>query len=172
MSRKAKPVISSHCKNIGARRDVDEIIAPTGYDIICGRGKKSQKNGGNRRFHDAIAAHKERYQQAERKSVKTQISLDILRHLQTSSPAGRFIKKEGGKWIELEDSSVREKIGQALREMIYRRRVHGRPRLDKPTPDLSKISQLVAMQKKIYQDMVSWKDLDKRTQSGKSNDSK
>ena len=149
ISLKAKPFISYHCKNIGVKNDLDEVFVFSWYDIICGRGNKSHRIEGNRRFHDAVAVHKERYQQAERRSVKTQILLNILRHIQKSSPAGRFIKKEGGKWIELEDSSVRGKIDQALREMIYRRRVHRRPRLDKPTTDISKFSQLVAMKRKF-----------------------
>ena len=55
---------------MGDRHDLDEINTPLGYDIICRQGNKPQGIEGNRCFNDVIAAHKERYQQAEIKSVK------------------------------------------------------------------------------------------------------
>ena len=97
-----------------ASHDAAEIILPSEYDIICGQGDKSQEIKEKIRFHDAIYMHKEMYQKSETKREKTQITLKIVCNIKSCSPVGRFVTKKGGKWIELEDSSAREKFSQAL----------------------------------------------------------
>lgn len=92
---------------------VDEIRE---WDVLCGRGGRSNHHGGNKRYRHVISEMKMMYRTTEAKAVKTDLSRAIVEHV--CNYGGRFIKRdeESGRYFVLTKAEARKKTSQALRE--------------------------------------------------------
>lgn len=97
------------------------IDQPDPFDVLLGKGQGHVTNPGNRRFHDCINMHKDKYNQlSTKKSEKTKITaaiVDFVKHGGEPSERGRFLKRDPirGCWYEVSDDTARLKASQALR---------------------------------------------------------
>jgi hypothetical protein len=64
------------------------INVPAKNDVICGRGK-SVAHPGNQRFRSIILGRKEDYKKANRRDLKTQITLEIVSELRQGPDPAR-----------------------------------------------------------------------------------
>lgn len=97
------------------------IDQPDLFDVLLGKGQGHVTNPGNRRFHDCINDHKDKYNQlSTKKSDKTKMTaaiVDLVKHGGEPSERGRFLKRDTirGCWYEVSDDTARLKASQALR---------------------------------------------------------
>jgi hypothetical protein len=83
-------------------------------DVMFGRGKTTNRHGGNKRFRSVVAEHRQEYQAAAKKQ-KTLISREVMQIIQQRG--GRFLQKnKAGFWEPVKDAIAREKTSQALRD--------------------------------------------------------
>eukprot|EP00804_Cyclotella_cryptica_P001753 CCRYP_009091-RA/>CCRYP_009091-RA protein AED:0.14 eAED:0.41 QI:0/0/0/1/0/0/2/181/615 len=101
-------------------------IIPTDNDVLCGRGVNIAAHPGNERFRTLIttrsdAAYCHTYSATEKRAVAE----EIVRHINSLDPPGRFLKREGrghvtrglnGPWEELSHKEAVKKACQALRD--------------------------------------------------------
>lgn len=106
-------------------RQGGEIETPGPMDVICGRGKRINKHGGNVRFREIIHKYKEKYSDIKLKKSKWDFAFSVLQEIRatsTSSKEGsyytRFLDRgsDKEKWFEIGDQRAVRKVGQALRE--------------------------------------------------------
>ena len=92
------------------------IDKPREWDVLCGRGGRSNHHPGNKRYRQVISEMKARYRNIEAKSAKTDLSRAIVEHV--FGYGGRFVKldKPSGKYEVLSALESRKKTSQALRE--------------------------------------------------------
>ena len=87
------------------------------WDVMCGRGGRSNHHSGNKRYRHVVSDIKLMYRRTEAKAVKTDLSRAIVEHV--CDYGGRFIKQEGGangRYYVLTKAEARKKTSQALRE--------------------------------------------------------
>jgi hypothetical protein len=86
------------------------------WDVLCGRGGRSNHHPGNKRYRQVVSEMKASYRNIEAKSAKTDLSKAILDHVY--SYGGRFIKQDRatGRAYVLTVAESRKKTSQALRE--------------------------------------------------------
>jgi hypothetical protein len=86
------------------------------WDVLCGRGGRSNHHPGNKRYRQVVSEMKASYKNIEAKSAKTDLSKAILDHVY--SYGGRFIKQDRatGRSYVLTATESRKKTSQALRE--------------------------------------------------------
>jgi hypothetical protein len=108
---------------IRAPQTLPADFLPSKYDVICGKGKQCYNHIGNRRFRVTIGTHVPRYQAAKTKSGKTAIVNSIVDIIRESKDA-RFVRynKITSEWMELGDTGAREKVGQAIRDIVSSQR--------------------------------------------------
>ena len=94
--------------------DVLDELGP--YDILCGRGRQSWNNIGNRRFRVIVNLNLKRYLDAPRRKDKSSVIQSIITMIQQEM-GGRFLKEKGNKLIELGKRETHEKVGHALRDL-------------------------------------------------------
>jgi hypothetical protein len=86
------------------------------YDILCGRCSTAFNNVGNRRFRVTISLNVPRYVNAPSRNAKSLVILSILKLLQDIG--ARFLKRQGGFYVELNEKQARAKVGHAMRDMF------------------------------------------------------
>ena len=93
---------------------IDSLCA---YDVLCGRGGRSNNHTGNKRYRQVVGNIKFMYQQCPAKTIKTDLSKAIVEHC--CSYGARFVKKDEvvGKYYVLGKAEARKKASQALREL-------------------------------------------------------
>jgi len=86
------------------------------WDVLCGRGGRSNHHPGNKRYRNVVSEMKAMYRTTEAKTVKTDLSRAIVEHV--CNYGGRFIKKDEsmGRYYLLTKAEARKKTSQALRE--------------------------------------------------------
>ena len=86
------------------------------WDVLCGRGGKSNHHPGNKRYRQVVSEMKNKYRGTSAKTDKTALSRAIVDYV--NAYGGRFVKRVGknGKWILLTKAEARKKTSQALRE--------------------------------------------------------
>ena len=85
------------------------------YDVICGRHKAAFDNIGNRRFRVTVSLTLERYINASTRKEKSAIINSIADLVRSSG--GRFLQRQDGAWVELNEKHSNQKVGHALRDM-------------------------------------------------------
>jgi hypothetical protein len=93
----------------------------TSYDVLAGRGNRTNNHVGNLRFRELLTPFKRLYlQQTTKKHVKARMCAVLVNYVRTQCcPPGRFLEKDPNKpnmWVEIGDKKARKKAGQALRE--------------------------------------------------------
>jgi hypothetical protein len=86
------------------------------WDVLCGRGGRSNHHTGNKRYRHVVSEAKLAYRNAEAKTTKTDMSRAIVENV--CAYGGRFIKREEstGRFFVLTKAEARKKTSQALRE--------------------------------------------------------
>lgn len=91
-----------------------KYIIPTEKDVLMGRGGKSNHHPGNMQYRTEIDRLQDRYKETDDKEEKTNISGNLVLHVQ--SYGGNFLENDDGGWYIIEDVVARRKVSQALRE--------------------------------------------------------
>ena len=101
---------------------------------------------GNRRFRMCIENHLKTYLKLDNKQEKTLIVSTIVDNIRQSSIASGgygFVKKEllTNRWVQVDDKVARDKVGQALRDLIKaaKKRTKRNPRVGGGASSLSSI---------------------------------
>jgi len=96
-------------------------FAPGPMDVICSRGKSSFKHPGNCYYRNIIKANLPKYSAAKTKADKGIIVSSTLNTIREASSSGiGFVKlMKDGRWYEVEEHVLREKIGQRFRDLLH-----------------------------------------------------
>jgi hypothetical protein len=103
------PELAMSTKRSASKGDITEM------DVLCGRDKITHSHVGNKRFLGLIKRHRDTYQNATSREVKTRISCDIVQMIRVGG--GRFLKcnDRTGEYEDQDDIVAREKVAHALR---------------------------------------------------------
>ena len=120
-SKAFAPIVADpHTEDGNKNRGVKvSICEPRPLDICCGRGKGSVCHPGNLIFQEVIRKNVDRYDQADSKSLRSDIVSEILYSLHLEHNL-RFIKKDPvvGLWFVLSVGEAHEKTGHAIRDQL------------------------------------------------------
>ena len=86
-------------------------------DIIMGRHKLAFNHIGNRRFRALVTDSLPKYFQFPRRDQRSRLIQEIIQLVESSG--GQFLKFNptmGGRWVELDATEKRNKVGHALRD--------------------------------------------------------
>ena len=94
------------------------IEIPTSNDVLLGRGAAINNHTGNINFREIVKDKQGRYVTSITNIQKQIIAMEILQHIESLNPPGRFIKQDikTGLWHDVGAEKARKKISQALRE--------------------------------------------------------
>ena len=96
-----------------------EHYHPTEYDVVCGRGKGSYNQPGNKRLRALIRGYIPEYTAARSKFDKTTVLSKIIDAVKSqNNNTARFVKSKNGVWYEISNDQAREKVGHTMRETI------------------------------------------------------
>ncbi len=90
------------------------LPSPGPYDVICGRGRGNFRHPGNRRMLRMFWNVKAKYNQGT-KMQKTMIGRAIVEDI--TSKGGRFLKRSGKGWEEVEKKIVLRKVCHGIRDI-------------------------------------------------------
>lgn len=113
-------ISSSHPQSITSididiNENMEALLRP--YDILCGRGRDSYNNVGNRRFRIFIGLHLNKYIEAEGRRRKGRV-IDVLVRTLVDEMGARFFRENNGKLVDdLSVKQIRQKVGHALRDL-------------------------------------------------------
>ena len=99
-------------------------------DIIMGRHKLAFNHIGNRRFRALVTDSLQKYFAFPRRDQRSRLIQEIIQLVESSG--GQFLKfcpKLGGRWVELDSTEKRNKVGHALRDTassakMFKKRFH------------------------------------------------
>jgi hypothetical protein len=96
------------------------------HDVLCGRGVNIAQHRGNERFRTLVTTRAdENYCSAYSASEKKAVAEEIIKHIKSLDPPGRFLRRDGrgqssrglsGPWEELNERDAIKKTCQALRD--------------------------------------------------------
>jgi hypothetical protein len=98
------------------------------FDVLCGRGKQSYNNIGNRRFRIMININLQKYLKCESRTDRSKMILGLTYDLQRSFRFLKPIKAEGEKnccsaLVALDLTETRVKIAHALRDAAAQHKI-------------------------------------------------
>jgi hypothetical protein len=108
---------SSEPSASGSKKTQLVEFQPSNYSVVCGRGKDSFNNIGNRRFRCLASMFIERYSQADTRIAKSAIVSEIIAVIHQAG--GNFCKYKRGAWLEVGKQHAREKVGASLRGLLH-----------------------------------------------------
>ena len=115
----SKPKIrSKDRKSTKVSTVLDDGFRPSPYSVICGRGKQFFDAVGNRRLKVTASLFFNQYSKAD-KGGKMAIVSTIIAITRAACPKGAFIKLVEGRWVEVNNRTVREKVGSVLRDYLH-----------------------------------------------------
>eukprot|EP00980_Cylindrotheca_fusiformis_P002526 scaffold593_cov126-Cylindrotheca_fusiformis.AAC.8 len=94
---------------------------PGNWDVICHKGKFNKDHIGNMRFKICIVNHLRSYTKASTRSGRSAVITDIVASIRDSSDrGGGFVRFSPSlsQWYEVGDKVARDKVGQALRDIL------------------------------------------------------
>jgi hypothetical protein len=91
---------------------VETIELPLASDVLLGKGKPIQEHTGNLRLHAIVEEYLSQYRSSSRPE-KTALATEVVRAVKSAS--GRFLSKESGIWIEVDENVAREKVSNIFR---------------------------------------------------------
>jgi hypothetical protein len=103
----------------GDKNMLPEDFVPGPHSVICGRGKACANAAGNRRLKTIVDSHLKPYSETKTKLEKSEIVSTIVNVVKQATSVGAFVKLEGGRYWEVEDSVSREKVGCMLRDCLH-----------------------------------------------------
>ena len=96
-------------------------IVPSGYSVVCGRGRACTESVGNRRLRVFANIFLAKYAKASSKEAKSAIVteiMDIFEEGCPDGPSGTFVRFAEGRWWMVDDAAAREKVGALMREYV------------------------------------------------------
>ena len=92
-------------------------FTPGPWTVVCARGKEAFNNVGNRRLRVLVEANLPKYV-ASNKVQKSVIIAELVNVVRESAGVGAFVRLDPAtcRYIDIDDASAREKVGQQLRE--------------------------------------------------------
>ena len=102
-------------------RPLPEDFVPSGYSVVCGRGRACTESVGNRRLKVIANIFLAKYSKASTKEEKSAIVtsiMDILEEGCPEGPQGTFVRYSEGRWWMVDDATAREKVGALMRECL------------------------------------------------------
>ena len=116
------------------------IFIPGPFDVICGRGKDTLNHEGNKRYKNIVNSLLQKYASATNKFDKTLIVSEVIETVRYSTnhatadiyesdseiqeqqqQQGQFVKKcDDGRWYEVQDHLIREKVSQGFRDSLHK----------------------------------------------------
>ena len=103
------------------------IIFPHRFDVLFGKDKRAKLHTGNLRALHLVSMWQSKYEAAGNRYEKTEIAEKIVGIIHESN--GRFLKRDGSGWVEVDDVAAREKISHFFRNQ--------RPKIAKNDRDAS-----------------------------------
>jgi hypothetical protein len=96
-------------------------FSPSSFDVICGTGSEARKHEGNIIFKRRLLIYVERYSRTTSKMEKSMLISEIVKSIKKERSNTGFVKRVAGKWYEVSEHLVREKISQGLRDLLHSR---------------------------------------------------
>lgn len=114
LAARSQRIVDNTAAESGERVYIDQVKE---FDVLCGRGGKTNHHNGNKRYRQVVNEMKLMYRRTEAKTLKTDLSKAIVEHV--CNYGGRFVKLDtkSGKYFILTKTEARKKTSQALREM-------------------------------------------------------
>lgn len=152
-----------HLKRKPSLSDPFIVYTVLASDVLCGRDSNSTQHVGNRRFRSLVQSYCERYQLAQKRSEKTQITREVINIIH--GDGGRFLRfdEKLGCWVQVEKMAyIHDKVSHALRSS----KVPIPKSVSKDQEGVSKIikgeeeqeddafQELITIQGHIYQDLL------------------
>jgi hypothetical protein len=94
--------------------DVKIYVEPLDFDVLLGRGGRSNHHPGNKRYREEVTNLQSWYLGIEDKDEKTDLSQCLVDYVH--SYQGRFLEKDEVGWFVIPNIVARRKASQALRE--------------------------------------------------------
>mmetsp|Transcript_22613 Transcript_22613/g.52182 ORF Transcript_22613/g.52182 Transcript_22613/m.52182 type:complete len:467 (+) Transcript_22613:3130-4530(+) len=104
--------------NLQQQQDNSESsVEPLEYDVLAGRGGKSNNHQGNKEFRDVVARFKALFKYIEKKYRK-KLAEAIVSSFEKQDPPTRFLTldEKTGRYYLMEETAKVKKVSQALRE--------------------------------------------------------
>lgn len=92
---------------------------PSPHSVLIGRGKRHGNVPGNKKLRDMATKILPKYANARSKSEKTKLVSTLINQVICKCPVGSFIRSDAGRWWEVNDKLVREKVGYVLRDLLF-----------------------------------------------------
>jgi hypothetical protein len=92
---------------------VTTIMIPCSFDILVGKGRPFQDHPGNIELRDWIRTHQYSYELAQNYEKK-KIVQSVIKMVR--SKGGRFLKDDGGYWMEVSEEVAHAKVGHLFRD--------------------------------------------------------
>jgi len=111
--KKEPSVAFSPMTDSSTENDVFGILKPTSEDVLLGgRGNHKDENPGNVRLRTLVASYTTRYNDSCKfeKTVQAQILVRTVKE-----GGGRFLKRVGDGWVEVDDAVARDKVAHSFR---------------------------------------------------------
>jgi len=123
-------------------------------DVLCGRDKHATTHPGNRRFRSIIQSNCERYQMAQKRSEKSQISVEVISAVHEAG--GRFLRfdEDLACWVEVQKEDVKDKISHALRSARVPKRTPGRSTMTPEDEVEEAFKQVFKVQQESYHKLL------------------
>lgn len=113
-----KPGASDHRERDNSElRLLGEDYEINSQDVMCGRGKGTLYNNGNKIFRQIIASFLNRFLACKKRVDKQACIAEIIDIVRSSG--GHFLKRDGKslKWHDIGDKAAAAKIGHSLRDL-------------------------------------------------------
>lgn len=98
--------------------EVADVMVPGSFDILVGKGRPFQDHPGNIRLREWIKQHQSSYEKAQ-KYEKKKLVQNVIEMVR--SKGGRFLKDDGGHWIQVQGTVALAKVGHLFRDKKGRR---------------------------------------------------
>ena len=99
------------------------ILVPQRFDVLFGKSKYAREHPGNLRCLCIVEMLFNEYEKADRRQ-KTQVADMVMTRIRESK--GRFLKKQGPVWVEVDHGVAREKISHFFRALRGQKMAAGR----------------------------------------------
>ena len=94
--------------------EVKEYVEPKDFDVLLGRGGRSNHHPGNKRYREEVKNLQSWYLEVDDKNEKTDLSQCLVEYVHSYN--GRFLQKDECGWYVVPNIIARRKASQALRE--------------------------------------------------------
>jgi hypothetical protein len=118
---------------------LEPCYQPGCYDVVCGRGKGSYNQPGNKHFRARVTSCVSDYQNVKARPDKSAVLGRIVDKIQSfrdpkTGEYARFVKhsKQAG-WVQIGKDEAREKVGHAMREAVMANEPFSSSAKDGPT---------------------------------------